>query len=69
MFTITSQALEIMTIPQRDALIRLANERVQNVSVQRGGFDLPEMYLAFRQDYKEGTPIFGGISPNGDVST
>lgn len=69
MFDLTREAMAAMTVEQRDALVRIANDRVKSVGVQKGGLDLPDGYLAFRQDYPTGTPIYGGIAPNGDVST
>ena len=70
MFSVTKEAMTVMTIAQRDALVRLANDAVDHIGVQKGGFDLPEGYLAFRQKYADhSSPIYGGIAPNGDVST
>lgn len=69
MFSVTKEALEIMTLEQRDSAVRLANDAVDHVVIQKGGFDLPEGYLAFIQKYADNRPIYGGIAPNGDVST
>ena len=67
----TLQALEELTLPQRDSIVRmLRNEHIRGIDVQLGGFDLPDGYLFFRKDYADGsTPLYGGISPEGDVST
>lgn len=67
--TLTPEAMEAMTFAQKFALLRLHNQRVADIRVQKGGFDLPNGYLAFGQRYLEGAIIYGGIAPNGDVST
>lgn len=69
MFTLTREAMEVMTPDQRVALVRIASERVAGITVQKGGFDLPDGYLAFGQRYEEGVIIYGGIAPDGAVST
>jgi hypothetical protein len=69
----TTQALESTTLAQRDALVRLCRQNetdtIRGIDVQLGGFDLPDGYLAFRCDYINGQPMYGGISPEGEVST
>lgn len=67
--TLTPEAMETMTLDQKSALVRLHTQRVADIRVQKGGFDLPDGYLAFGQRYEEGVIIYGGIAPNGDVST
>ena len=69
--TLTHQALDVLTPEQVSSLVRLSTpETVDYIIVQKGGFDLPEGYLAFAVHYKEhNTPMYGGISPEGDVST
>lgn len=69
MFAITREAMEVLTPEQRDALLHIAGARVAGVTVQKGGFDLPDGYLAFGQRYEEGVIIYGGIAPDGAVST
>jgi hypothetical protein len=68
---ITRQAIDIITREQCDALVRLSeSDKLDKVVVSTGStLDLPDGYLAFRQDWKTGQPIYGGIAPNGDVST
>lgn len=70
---LTHEALSTVTPEQIRALIRLLNtEHTAQMTVTKGGFDLPDGYLAFRLDYADpgnGTSIFGGIDPEGSVST
>ena len=69
----TSGAIKICTAPQLQAIKRIAvKPAIELVDVHVGGFDLPEGYLTFRIDYPNRgiySTIYGGISPEGDVST
>jgi len=66
----TVQALECLTTKQAEALARLARGvEVRGIDVQFGGFDLPNGYVGFRVDYVDGQPMYGGVSPEGEVST
>lgn len=67
--TITKDALDAMTAAQKEAVLRLYNDRVKEVAVSKGLFDLPDGYLTFAQHYEGSGSIYGGIAPNGDVST
>ena len=68
--TFTYAALEEATGKQQRSVLRLAaGETVEEVFVQKGGFDLPEGYLAFRQTSKGDRSIYGGIDRDGAVST
>lgn len=63
-------AIEHCTVEQFEALKHMADSSVRKgIHVMKGGFDLPDGYLTFRYDYKDGGSIYGGIAPNGDVST
>lgn len=64
----TLVAFDACTIGQKAAIRRLA-ENAEVVEVMQD-FSLPAGYLAFRQKYNSETKsIYGGISPEGDVST
>jgi hypothetical protein len=66
----TELALESLTREQKEALVVLVRGlKVRGIDVQAGGFDLPDGYVAFRVDYVDGQPMYGGISPEGEVST
>jgi hypothetical protein len=68
----THEALAAMTPDQHKALIWISkneSNRKDRIIVQKGGFDLPEGYLAFATHFHEENSIYGGIAPNGDVST
>lgn len=68
--TFTLEALETATPEQMMAVNRLLiPETVRNVDVQRGGFDLPDGYLAVAVEYVSGSCLYGGIDPDGSVST
>lgn len=61
-----------VTDAQAAAIIRLArSEGCTNVLLGPGGFDLPAGYITFRQTYRygDGGSIYGGIAPDGAVST
>jgi hypothetical protein len=63
----TTRALERVTPEQIEAIKRLT---YGNHKVELGvTFDLPEGYLFFVQSHLNGRQIYGGISPEGDVST
>lgn len=67
----TRQALEAVTAEQTFAIAHIMESpRCKVVDVQLGGFELPEGYLGIRIDYEGGTtPIYGGVAPDGSVST
>ena len=66
----TKEAFNAMSLGQLDACKRLVdNDAVEQITVQNGGLGLPEGYLAFIQVYTSEGTIYGGISPQGDVST
>ena len=68
--TFTGEAFNAMSLGQLDALKRIvSNEKIEQITVQNGGLGLPEGYLAFIQVYTSEGTIYGGISPQGDVST
>lgn len=59
----------LATPGQIAALVHLVGE-AHHVHVTKGMFDLPEGYLSFRQDYASGNgTVYGGIGPDGSVST
>jgi hypothetical protein len=64
---LTPQACAIATEPQ---MLKLASllEKADKIGVSAAGLDLPTGYLFVRIDYPAG-PIYGGISPEGDLST
>lgn len=68
---LTQQACEKATVAQMQALARILDSpTVQRIDVTGAGFDLPSGYLTFRVDYNQGSsPMYGGISPEGEVST
>ena len=68
---ITREAIDIITRDQCEALVRLSeSDKLDKLVVTKGDtLSLPDGYLAFRQDWETGQPIYGGIAPNGDVST
>jgi hypothetical protein len=65
---ISKSALESATPDQLESIWHLLL-KFPKVSVGLAGFDLPTGYLAFVETYENGMNIFGGIAPNGDVST
>ena len=67
---LTQQACEIATKPQMRKLAHLlSGEWVTGITATAAGFDLPPGYLNVRIDYDGRSPIYGGISPEGDLST
>ena len=70
---ITPEALKTVTDEQLTAIARLIGaDSVAHIVVAAGGFDLPSGYLSFRYDFKDpgnGSSIYGGIGPDGAVST
>lgn len=70
-YEFTYEALHTMTRQQCVELDRIGyvNDNVIFVVVQRGGFDLPADYLTVRIEYRDGSSIYGGISPEGVLST
>lgn len=68
--SITQEALNTATDEQVAAIARVARpDSVVEVTVQRAGLGLPEDYLAFNYKYSDGYTIYGGIDPEGRVST
>jgi hypothetical protein len=67
----TQEAFNTMTTAQKKSIdVLLNNPKLENVVVQKGGFDLPNNYLCFTMHWTDhGQPIYGGISPQGQVST
>lgn len=65
----TLEALGILTKEQQKSLLNLYHDNVTTIVVAKGMFDLPEGYITFRCDYRTGQSMYGGISPEGDVST
>lgn len=66
----TAEACKACTWAQLNAISYMADSEYKSkIQVTKGGFDLPTGYLAFRTDYLDGSSIYGGIAPNGDVST
>lgn len=57
-----------LTEAQKEALKRL-DLRWAQVHYWKGDFGLPTGYLSVRLFYSNGDSIYGGISPEGDVST
>jgi hypothetical protein len=57
-----------ITSDQLKSLKDLA-KRWSRVLVGHGTFDLPEGYITVQLYYASGLRIYGGISPEGDVST
>jgi hypothetical protein len=65
---ITKTALDIVTTEQREAIWQLLTSFTK-VTVGVGGFDLPDGYLTFVEEYSNGTMVYGGIAPDGRIST
>lgn len=68
---VTKEAFAIMTEPQAKAVARLMEPNaLDRLVVQAGFMELPDGYLGFVQFFDDDSqPIYGGIAPNGDVST
>ena len=64
----TIQGIERVTQPQIEAIRRFTENRHK---VEVGiAFDLPEGYVCFvSTHYPSGNQVYGGISPEGEVST
>jgi hypothetical protein len=73
MILMTPEALKVMTIEQKGAILYLCdNLGLDEIMVTKGdSLNLPEGYLAFVEKWKapDVSPIYGGIAPNGLVST
>lgn len=71
--TISPEAREVMNDEQWSAIgWLLKSPTVESLRVMKGGFDLPDGYLTFQQIYPSqlgATSIYGGIGPDGSVST
>lgn len=68
----TREAIQICTEAQLFAISEMStNSSFILIDVHAAGpFDLPSGYLTFRADYKDATgSIYGGVSPEGDIST
>lgn len=65
----TTESLKTMTDQQRDAICYLAGPHSTLVDVKQGTSDLPAGYLTFWVTYNNGNKVYGGISPEGSVST
>lgn len=66
------RSLAQMTIDQHRALNLMCerNKTLEKIHVHTGGFDLPQGFLTFVQQFAAPAGnIYGGISPNGDIST
>jgi hypothetical protein len=66
--SLSKEAIEICTEDQLEAICRLMADK-HTITVHKAGFDLPDGYLTFILKYESGSTIYGGISPEGDVST
>lgn len=69
--TFTDAGLAQMSIDQHNALLAMIGrwKTMSALRVMKGGFDLPDGYLMFEQKFQAGDSIWGGISPEGRVST
>ena len=65
---ITKNALDSATPDQLEAIWHIML-KFPKLTVGVGGFDLPSGYLTFIEEYSDGTMVYGGISPEGQVST
>lgn len=65
------RSLAQMTIEQHKALLTMVerNKSLVKIQVMTGGFDLPQGFLTFTQEFGLTGNIYGGISPKGEVST
>lgn len=66
---ITREALEIMTPEQKAAILYLTRDEARVEVTKLSPFDLPEGWLTFVQRYAAGGSVYGGIAPDGAVST
>jgi len=70
--TFNERSLAQMTPEQHKALMSMCerfSKTLLRLKVMTGGFDLPQGYLTFVQEFAEKHTIYGGISPEGRVST
>ncbi len=71
--TISPEARATMTDEQWEAIKRMLNHpSVESLRIMKGGFDLPDGYITFQQIYPSSlgaTSTYGGIAPDGSVST
>jgi hypothetical protein len=68
--TLTKEALTLLTPEQKDKLVALFKAgHIEQIAVMAGSFDLPEGYVTVWMTYNTGNKIFGGISPEGELST
>jgi len=69
MINFTKEALGLMTESQRDTIRNMCDgDAIDNIDASVA-FDLPTGYLALWLRYKTGNNIYGGLSPEGDLST
>jgi len=68
---VTPSVQKIATDQQALAIFSmLCNPKLERLNIQVSGLGLPDDYLAFCQEWHEGgQPIYGGIDPQGVVST
>jgi hypothetical protein len=67
---INANALGMATPAQIEALIQKATtETVREVVATGPTFGLPQDYIAIRIEYTNGQHIYGGIGPDGSIST
>jgi len=69
MINMTKSACEICTTKQLRELAHMHGDRPILIFVQKAGFELPNGYLSFRLKYDPNNSIYGGIAPDGSVST
>lgn len=69
--TFAPNTLQLATPEQIDAVTYMASsEARKSVAVFPNSFDLPDGYLTFWYEYQDGSQkIYGGIAPDGSVST
>jgi len=64
------RSLAQLSVGQHVALLKIIerNKTLTKIHVTTA-FDLPSGYIAFNQFFGDGRNIYGGISPEGEVST
>lgn len=63
-------ALDMVTQEQLASIRWMARPETNTVRIHctAGALGLPADYISFRRDFKDNS-IYGGIAPNGDIST
>lgn len=63
-------ALDMVTPEQLESIRYMARPETNTVHIHctAGALGLPSDYITFRREFKDNS-IYGGIAPNGDVST